>query len=76
MTDTVEKLKSQIGTLTSRERAELAHYLILSLEQEKDEDYEAAWEAEIARRVADIKSGKAVGKPAAQVFAELREKYS
>jgi len=50
--------------------------LILSLEQEKDEDYEAAWDAELARRVADIESGRVIGKPAAQVFAELREKYS
>ncbi len=76
MTETVEKLKSQIGTLSSRERADLAHFLILSLEQEKDEDYEAAWEAELARRVEDIKSGRVIGKPATQVFAEIRKKYS
>jgi putative addiction module component (TIGR02574 family) len=32
--------------------------------------------AELKRRVADIKNGKVIGKPADQVFAELREKYS
>ena len=37
---------------------------------------DAAWDAELARRAEEIKSGKAIGIPAAQVFAELREKYS
>jgi putative addiction module component (TIGR02574 family) len=76
MTEAVENLKVQLGRLTSQERAELAHFLLLSLDQEEDVDAEAAWEVELARRVTDIKSGKAVGKPAAQVFAELREKFS
>ena len=76
MTDTMEKLKTQLGRLTNQERAELAHFLLCSLEQEDDGEIEAAWEAELARRVADIQSGKAVGKPAAQIFAELRTQYS
>src|SRR5713101_8587542 len=62
MTD-LEQLKSQLGLLTPQERAELAHFLLLSLEEEADEGVEAAWEAELARREAEIKSGKAVGKP-------------
>ena len=32
-------------------------------------------DAILARRVADIESGQAAGKPADQVFAELREKH-
>jgi putative addiction module component (TIGR02574 family) len=76
MTTAIDKLKSQLEALTNRERAEVAHYLISSLDQEQDEDAEEAWDAELNRRVAEIKSGKAVGKPAEQVFAELREKYS
>ena len=76
MTETVEKLKGQLEQLTSRERADLVYFLIRSLEPEEDADADAAWEAELARRVADIKSGKVVGKPAAQVFAELRTQYS
>jgi hypothetical protein len=32
-------------------------------------------DAGLPRRVADIESGRVVGKPAEQVFAELREKY-
>ena len=59
-----------------QERAELAHFLLCSLEQEAETDVDAAWEAELARRVADIQSGKVVGLPAAQVFDELRAQFS
>jgi putative addiction module component (TIGR02574 family) len=68
--------RRQLAALTAQERAELAHLLILSLDQEGDADAEAAWDAELRRRAAEIKSGDAVGRPAGQVFAELRERYS
>ncbi|MGO9119669.1 MAG: addiction module protein [Desulfomonilaceae bacterium] len=76
MTEAVEELKSQLETLTSRERAELAQFLIRSLDQEQDEGAESLWNVELNRRATEIESGKSVGKPAEQVFAELREKYS
>ena len=57
MTETMEQLKVQLERLPSQERAELAHFLLCSLEQEVDVDAEAAWEAELARRVADMQSG-------------------
>ena len=75
MSETVEKLKEQIEILTNRERAEIARFAIRSLDHEVDDDADAAWEEELARRVSDIRDGRAVGKPAEQVFAELREKY-
>ena len=52
------------------------HGALLNSYTEKDEGYEAAWEVELARRVEDIESGRVTGKPAKQVFAELRKKYS
>ena len=76
MTETMEQLKVQLERLPSQERAELAHFLLCSLQQEVDTDADATWEAELARRVADIQSGKVVGTPAAQVFAELRARFS
>ena len=76
MTEIAEKLKSQLSQLSIQERAELAHFLIHSLDEGVDADAEAAWDAELARRMEDIRSGKAVGEPADKVFAELREKYS
>jgi putative addiction module component (TIGR02574 family) len=76
MAETIEQLKMQLERLPRQERAELAHFLLCSLEQDTDADADAAWEVELARRVADIQSGKVVGIPAAQVFAELRAQFS
>lgn len=76
MTETAEKLKTKLSRLSPKERAELAHFLIQSLDDEVDADAETAWDAELARRGKEIRRGKAVGEPADKVFAELREKYS
>jgi putative addiction module component (TIGR02574 family) len=73
MTEAAEQLKAQ---LSMQERAELAHFLIHSLDEAVDADAEAAWDAGLARRMEEIRSGNAVGEPADQVFAELRKKYS
>ena len=35
-----------------------------------------AWDAELSRRVAEIKSGQVIGRPAAEVYSDLRKKYS
>jgi len=73
MTNALESLKSQLFALPTRERAELAHFLIETLETESDTDVDAAWDSEINRRIAEIQDGRVVGKSAEQVFAELRE---
>ena len=70
----LDHYKTQLEKLSKEERAELAYFLLSSLERE-EEGAAAAWDAEISRRVAEIRSGKANGKPAEQVFAELRERY-
>jgi putative addiction module component (TIGR02574 family) len=66
--------KDRIGTLTKQQRTDLARALIESLDE--DPDAQALWDAELTRRVADIKGGRAVGRPAEQVYADLRKKYS
>lgn len=71
----VEHLKSEMTSLTVEERAELARFLIGSLELELEEGVEVAWDAELARRSDEILSGKVKGKPAEQVFAEIRARY-
>jgi putative addiction module component (TIGR02574 family) len=76
MTEVVEQLKSQIGTLSAKERADLAHFILSSLEPDDDEQAVAtAWEAEVARRVDEIQAGQVVGIPADQLFEELRKQY-
>ena len=67
-------MKSRLQQLSTTERAELAHFLLLSLEPE-DEGAAEAWDAEITRRVAQIREGRATGTPAEQLFAELRNRY-
>ena len=76
MTETAQKLKEQLAQLSTQDRAELAHFLIHSLDEGVDDDVEAAWDTELARRMEDIRNGKAVGEPAEKVFTELRKKYS
>jgi hypothetical protein len=41
----------------------------------EEEGVAAAWHEEVRRRLAEIQSGQVTGKPAAQVFAEVRERY-
>jgi len=72
----MEKLKEELAGLTEHERAELAHFLLNSLDPAVDPDVEAAWDAELDRREDEIRRGTADGRPAEQVLAELRERYS
>jgi putative addiction module component (TIGR02574 family) len=74
MTETLEQLKTQLTLLSNPERAELAHFLLASLEPEEEGAAEA-WDAEVKQRVQEILSGRALGKPADQFFGELREQY-
>ena len=76
MTQPAEKLKPKLAELPIDDRAELAHFLIGSLDEGADEDAASAWQAEVSRRVAEIKSGTAVGIPAEEVFESIRKKYS
>ena len=50
-------LKTALG-LSAAERTELACSLIESLEESDDESVQAAWDAEIVRRMEDLNSGK------------------
>ena len=76
MTAMVEALKSQVDRLSTEERAALACYLIDSLDETEDPDAQVAWEAELASREDDIRSGRAVGEPAVTVFSRLRARYA
>ncbi len=76
MSEIAEKLKLEASRLSVQERAEIAHFLINSLDEEIDEDVEAEWDAELKKRLEDIHTGKAVYEPFDKVISELREKYS
>ena len=75
MSKIAEKLKLELSQLSVQERAELAHFLIHSLDEGIDDDVETAWDIELVQRLEDIQYGIAIGEPSFQVFCELREKY-
>ena len=72
MPATVTQLTEQALGLSEADRAELAHRLLLSLEEVEEEGVEQAWEEEIAKRVERIKNGTAKGRPAEDVLRDLR----
>ena len=74
MAQPMKQLKSQLEHLSAKDKAELACFLLGSMEPE-DEGVAAAWDVEIARRVDEIRSGRASGTPAEEVFAELRQEF-
>jgi putative addiction module component (TIGR02574 family) len=74
MTPSVEQLKATLAELPQTDKAELAHYLLTSMEP-MDPDAEEAWREELGRRLDDIRSGREVGIPAEEVMDRLRKKY-
>ena len=64
-------LKSALA-LPETDRAELAASLIQSLDPQVDEETEAAWSAEIKRRVESIDSGAVELVPWEDVMLEMR----
>ena len=74
-----EKVTDDALKLPLPARALLAHQLLLSLDESTEgnaaEDVRRAWNAEVGRRVEDIRAGRAQGRPADQVFADIRARY-
>jgi putative addiction module component (TIGR02574 family) len=70
----IEELEIEVMQLPSDQRAKLAELLIASLDE--DEEIEAAWMQEAERRLAEIDSGKAATRPAADVFADARARFA
>jgi putative addiction module component (TIGR02574 family) len=70
---TADELLSDALQLSSKDRARLAHKLLLSLEEQTEEPgAEAAWADELERRAEDVVSGKARTYDARQTIEEVR----
>lgn len=79
MAATLKDLEAQALQLTPRERSELAHRLIVSLEgpeQDSPESVARAWDEEIARRVADMDAGRTTWTPADEAMRRIRERIA
>ncbi|MBN1152969.1 MAG: addiction module protein [Dehalococcoidia bacterium] len=57
MPKTLNQIFREAADLPENDRATLAGLLIVSLESPPDPDIEAAWAAEIERRVAEVEAG-------------------
>ena len=57
MTQEARELLQKALTLPENERAELAGNLISSLDATVDQDVDAAWQQEVARRAHEVQSG-------------------
>lgn len=71
MVMTLEQLKEAAADLPGPERAELAEYLVRSLDEREAAAIRAEWIALAQRRMADVKAGKVVGIPADDVLDNL-----
>ncbi len=74
MSRTTDDILSKAKRLSIAERAELAAELLASLDGESEENVEAAWAAEIARRVERVRSGQAKGRPWPEVRERLKRR--
>jgi len=70
MSVTVEELLRQALQLEPRARAELAALILESVPTESPEEVDAAWEADIRRRVQELESGSVQTIP----WEKVREK--
>jgi putative addiction module component (TIGR02574 family) len=59
ISEKLERLRAEVSTLSEADRAELAHELIISLDEPRDHEVRAAWDREILRRIAEIDAGQA-----------------
>ncbi|HRP27431.1 MAG TPA: addiction module protein [Burkholderiaceae bacterium] len=72
MSTLLDELSKKAQTLAVEERAQLAQELLESVERDADPDVQAAWESEIASRIAKYERGEAKLIPAEEVFAAAR----
>lgn len=71
------QLLPTLRAFDAKDRALIAHVMIESLDDEsKEPGYNEAWNDELARRGEEIRSGKIVGIPVEQVFAEIEARYA
>ncbi len=74
MSTTIEQITEEALTLPAIDRVHLAETLLQSLEP-ADEGVEQAWVAEVGRRLERVRDGTAQGRPADEVFRDIRARH-
>jgi putative addiction module component (TIGR02574 family) len=72
MSALLDELSKKAMELALEERAQLAQELLESVEQEVDPEVQAAWDGELASRIAKYERGEARLIPADDVFEAAR----
>ena len=75
MNDLVTELSHRARELAPDDRARLAEELLASLEDEPIADVDAAHEAQLLQRIADVAQSRVTLLPAAEVFAGIRNGF-
>jgi len=70
----LKEIEENALQLSPHDRAQLAEYLIHSLDDEEDPNAEKQWIEEAERRYREYKEGTVKAKPAEAVFKEARSK--
>ena len=73
---TIEQVETEALKLEPQARAKLAEKLLRSLDEMSDEDIEQLWVEEAVRRDAEVDSGEASLRDAADVFRDARTRLS
>ena len=76
MSAKLAEIQTQAKQLGVEERAQLASFLLETLEPSDSGDASQAWEVEIKSRWAEIERGDVQLIPATEVFANIRRKHS
>ncbi len=74
MSDLVAELSQRALELAPEDRARLAEELLASLDTDVSAEGDAAWDAELRQRIADVDSGAATLLSADGVFARVRSR--
>jgi hypothetical protein len=73
MSPSLQDLKKAASGLPEGERVELAQFLLGSLDGQEEEGARELWLALAERRMAEVRAGKVIGIPAADVVRHLLE---
>ena len=74
-TEALERIRAEVLELTEAERAELAHDLIATLDEPRENGVEDAWECEILHRISLIDSGQAKLLDREEFRQKMRARY-
>ena len=75
MSALIDELRQRAQALSAEDRAQLAEWLLASVEAEPGPDVQNAWGSEVERRLRKLADGTAVLVPSSDVHAQARSLY-